>query len=103
MLRRSLLFASDNANNVKIKVSSMQIEILATSPQLGENTSRVDAKTTGDELEIAFNAKYILDTLMVMKGEEVDMGFVGKINPCVFKSPHDKTFLCIIMPLRVET
>ena len=102
-MKVSTLFARDNANNVKIKVSSMQIEILATSPQLGENTSRVDAKTTGDELEIAFNAKYILDTLMVMKGEEVDMGFVGKINPCVFKSPHDKTFLCIIMPLRVET
>jgi len=102
-MKVSTLFARDNANNIKIKVSSMQIEILATSPQLGENTSRVDAKTTGDELEIAFNAKYILDTLMVMKGEEVDMGFVGKINPCVFKSPHDKTFLCIIMPLRVET
>ena len=102
-MKVSTLFARDNANNVKIKVSSMQIEILATSPQRGENTSRVDAKTTGDELEIAFNAKYILDTLMVMKGEEVDMGFVGKINPCVFKSPHDKTFLCIIMPLRVET
>ncbi len=102
-MKVSTLFARDNANNVKIKVSSMQIEILATSPQLGENTSRVDAKTTGDELEIAFNAKYILDTLMVMKGEEVDMGFVGKINPCVFKSQHDKTFLCIIMPLRVET
>lgn len=102
-MKVSTLFARDNANNVKVKVSSLQIEVLATSPQLGENTSRVDAQTTGEELEIAFNAKYILDTLMVMKGEEVDIGFVGKINPCVFKSPHDKTFLCIIMPLRVET
>lgn len=102
-MKMSTLFARDAANNIKVKVTSKQIQVLATSPQLGENVSNVDAQTKGDELEIAFNAKYLLDALLVMGGKQVDMGFVGKLNPCVLKNPADKTFLCIVMPLRIET
>lgn len=102
-MKMSTLFARDAANNIKVKISAKEIEILATSPQLGENVSKVKAETKGEGLEIAFNAKYLLDALMVMGAEKIDVGFVGKLNPCVLKNPTDNSFLCIVMPLRVET
>jgi len=102
-MKMSTLFARDAANNIKMTVAAKQIEVLATSPQLGENRSQVVAQTKGEEMTIAFNAKYLLDALLVMGGKQVDMGFVGKLNPCVLKNPTDKSFLCIVMPLRVET
>lgn len=102
-MKMSTLFARDSANNIKMKVSSKEIEVLATSPQLGENTSKIPADTKGEELDIAFNAKYILDILMVMGGKQVDLGFVGKLNPCVIQDATDKSYLAIVMPLRMET
>lgn len=102
-MKMSTLFARDAANNIKVKVTGKEIEILATSPQLGENVSKVSAQTKGEEINIAFNAKYLLDALLVMGGKQIDVGFVGKLNPCVLKNPSDKSFLCIVMPLRVET
>lgn len=102
-MKMSTLFARDAANNIKVKLTKSEMEILATSPQLGENVSKVKTETKGEDLEIAFNAKYFLDALLVMGGKQIDVGFVGKLNPCVLKNPSDKSFLCIIMPLRVET
>ncbi|HLB32312.1 MAG TPA: DNA polymerase III subunit beta [Patescibacteria group bacterium] len=102
-MKMSTLFARDAANNIKLKIFSKQIEVLATSPQLGENKSLVPAETKGSELEIAFNARYILDALLVLSGDKIELDFVGKLNPCVLKDPSDKTFQYIIMPLRVET
>jgi DNA polymerase-3 subunit beta len=102
-MKMSSLFARDAANNIKIKVGAKEIEVLATSPQLGENKSVVAAETKGDGLEIAFNARYILDALLVMDGARIDVGFVGKLNPCVLKDQTDPNYQYIIMPLRVET
>lgn len=102
-MKMSTLFARDAAGSVKIKISAKQIEVLATSPQLGENKSTVQAETKGEELEIAFNARYFLDALLVLSGDKVDLGFVGKLNPCVLRDITDPNFQYIIMPLRVET
>jgi len=102
-MKMSALFARDTANNIKLKFAGKELEVLAESPQLGENHSTMPADIKGGELDISFNAKYILDGLPVIEGEEIEISLVGKLNPCVIKSPNDKTFVYIVMPLRVET
>jgi DNA polymerase-3 subunit beta len=100
-IKMSNLFARDAAGHIKIR--PQKIELLASSPQLGENKSVVNGAVTGGELDIAFNARYILDALQVIPYEKVELGFIGKLNPCVLRAPLDKNYLYIIMPLRVET
>ena len=101
-MKMSALFARDSANNIKVNISSKEIVILAISPQMGENKAKVNAQTTGGEIDISFNARYILDALQAMTGKQTELYFAGKLSPCIIKDPADKSYLCIVMPLRVE-
>ena len=53
----------------------------------------------GDDLEIAFNAKYLLDVLDVLESEEVVVELTEAVRAAVFR-PADRTdYLCVIMPM----
>lgn len=101
-MKMSELFARDAANNIKVSISSKEIKIVATSPQMGENTAKVSAQTTGGEIDVSFNARYIIDALQATNGKQIELYFIGKLNPCIVKDPKDTSYLSIVMPLRVE-
>jgi DNA polymerase-3 subunit beta len=53
----------------------------------------------GDDLEIAFNAKYLLDVLDVLESEQVAVELTESLRPAVFK-PADRTdYLYVVMPM----
>ena len=76
--------------------------ISANSPSVGEDSVEVEAKTIGEENEIAFNAKYILDALTSSDKEELVFEMTGPLNPGVFKIKEDSSYLHLIMPIRVQ-
>ncbi len=57
---------------------------------------------TGEENEIAFNAKYLLDVLTHLPDEDLTFEMSGPLNPGVFKIKNDPSFLHLIMPIRVQ-
>lgn len=97
----SSLFARETAGSVKVNIdsSSKQIGIESLASQLGENTAKVSAETTGDG-EITLNSRYIMDALGVLSGEDVFMGFNDKLEPFIIKDNKDDTYQHIIMPLK---
>lgn len=106
-LKMSSLFAKESANNVKIRVTGEQVQIIAVSPQLGDNTSSLNAKIEGGDLEIAFNARYILDALSIINTEDVKLE-LNEINPTKERKPSvlrpqiGDEYLYIIMPLDIQ-
>lgn len=102
-IRMASLFAKDNANNIKLNFNKENLTVSAISPQLGDNVSTVKLTSSkGEELEVAFNAKFILDILNVMETEEIRLANSGKLQPSLISLIGDKRFLYIIMPLRIE-
>lgn len=96
------IFARDAANLLKIKTGKKLINVSANAPQTGENTNEVEAQTEGEETEIAFNSRYLLDFLNNTEEEQVRIQFSGALNPAVFKGKKDEEFFHIIMPVRVQ-
>lgn len=94
------IFARDSANIVKLAIQKDRITVSSSSPSLGSNTVDVSAKLTGEENEIAFNAKYLLDLLSALPDEEMVFDMIGPLNPGVFKIKDDASFLHLIMPIR---
>jgi len=76
--------------------------VSANSPSVGEDNVEIEAKTTGEENEIAFNAKYLLDVLAGVNKEDLIFEMTGPLNPGVFKIKNDDSFLHLIMPIRVQ-
>lgn len=95
------IFAREGANIIKFSLTKESIIVSANSSS-GENTVRVDAKLIGEENEIAFNAKYLVDVLATLDNQELSFEMTGPLNPGVFKIPGDETFLHLIMPIRVQ-
>ena len=96
------IFARETANIVKFELKKDKIIVSSKTPSLGENTVEVEAKLTGEENEIAFNVRYLLDVLSQISAEEMVFEMQGPLNPGVFKIKDDSSFLHIIMPIRIQ-
>lgn len=101
-VKMAALFARQGANNIKIKFTPTVLVITSVADQIGDNTSSVPAQVSGDEVEITFNAKYVLDILQVMTEKKILFEVNDKASPGVIKSEKAKNYIYIIMPLRVE-
>lgn len=96
------IFARESSNIVKMKFKEGFLEMSANSPQVGENKSMLEAKIEGEELEIAFNYRFLTNFLGAVSSEEVCLEFSGSLNPGIFKAVGDENFLHIIMPIRLQ-
>ncbi len=102
-VRTSAIFAREAANIIKLSFLKRKIIITARTPSLGENTVEVEAKLSGEENEIAFNARYVLEALGNIDVEDVTFEMTGPLSPGVFKRKGDDSFLHVIMPIRTTT
>jgi DNA polymerase-3 subunit beta len=84
-------------------LDKQKITVSANAPQVGENVVELEAKIDGDGGEIAFNSRFLIDFLANYPDEEFIFEMTGALNPGVFKSTRDETYLHIIMPVRVQS
>lgn len=101
-VRRCSIFARETANVIKISIEKEKIRISANTPSIGENSVEVDAKIQGEENEIAFNARYLLELFSSIEEDIMVFEMAGPLNPGVFKIKGDNSFLHLIMPIRVQ-
>lgn len=101
-VKSASIFARDSANIIRLHVGKNALTISANAPQVGENTVEMDARTEGEEGDIAFNSRFLAELLSNFPGEEVVFEMTGALNPGAFRSPKDPAFLHIIMPVRVS-
>lgn len=101
-IKAGYVFARQTAGIIKLSIQRDKILVSANAPSVGENLIEVEAKTTGEENEIAFNARYLLDFLANSAGEIISFEMTGPLNPGVFKEVNDPSFMHLIMPIRVQ-
>jgi DNA polymerase III sliding clamp (beta) subunit (PCNA family) len=57
------------------------------------------ATITGEEIEINFNHKYIIDCFQSIDSDSVSLSFNGLNKPMVIKGVSDKSFTYLVMPM----
>jgi DNA polymerase III subunit beta len=102
-LRRAELVAADRANMVKVSVSKAQLIITANSDATGNAYEELDVEQTGDDLTIAFNARYLVEILNHIDSPQIVMEFLGPLSPAAIR-PSDEAEgvaqMYVLMPLR---
>lgn len=76
------------------------LEILTSDSELGEHTSRLSAQVTGENLQISFNQRYLLEGLEPISSESVILRFSGQSRPLVIQSPQDASYIYLVMPMK---
>jgi DNA polymerase-3 subunit beta len=103
----AFLFARDAANIIRFsmipgsELTPGQMIVTGTSAEFGDNVSEVDAAIEGNEIEIAFNARYMIDALSVMGTAEVAVETSTASSPGVLRPVSGDNFLCVIMPMHI--
>ena len=77
------------------------VEISSNSPEIGKVEEQIQAESIeGEELKISFSAKYMMDALKAIDGQDVTIQFTGAMRPFILKSVHDDSILQLILPVR---
>jgi len=100
ILKLSNVFA-DNFNQINIKVSPKDkiLEIRSKNSNVGENINKLQATISGEEIEINFNYKYIIDCFQSIDSDSISLSFNGLNKPMVIRGVSDKTFTYLVMPM----
>lgn len=100
--RASLLARGDRNNVVRLSIVDNEIiEISSNSPEVGKVEEQIPvASFTGADLRISFSAKFMMDALKAIDGQEVVIQFTGAMRPFILRSVHDDAILQLILPVR---
>lgn len=102
-LRRAELVAGDRASMVKLAVSNQTLIVTASSDISGNAYEELEVEQTGEDLAIAFNARYLVEILNHIKAEKTVIEFLGPLSPAAIRplEPLDAgQQLYVLMPLR---
>jgi len=93
---------TDKLNEVKvlIKEKAKNIEIFSAHSGLGENRYLIPAKIKGLPIDIVFNWRFLLSGAKELNGENIILGFSTDNKPAILKSPDDKSYFYILMPIK---
>jgi DNA polymerase-3 subunit beta len=100
VLKMSNVF-SDSFNQINIKVlpKDKVLEIKSKNSNVGENVNKLSATVSGEEIEINFNHKYIIDCFQSIDSDTVSLSFNGLNKPMVIRGISDKSFTYLVMPM----
>lgn len=100
-VKRIRLLSNEKTNGVKLSITTTELKISADHPSLGHATERIPIHYEGKELEIGFNAKYMVDSLTVLDVADIIYEFNNELSPVIIRSHEEENFLGIIMPLKI--
>lgn len=100
-LRRVSLLSEGKSKCVKFGIHGKGVLLKANSPELGEAEEEIQGEFTGGEMNIGFNARYVMDVLGATRGDKIVVELNHEQSPGIFRIADDPTFFGVIMPMRV--
>lgn len=101
-IKAASIFSKSGVNDVSLDLPADKniLMISATSGQVGESVSQIEAMVEGVDNGVVVNYRYLIDGLNSLKTEMVDLLVVDGNTPCVFKPVGVDNYQYIIMPIR---
>jgi DNA polymerase III subunit beta len=92
---------SDSLNQVKLKVDIKNKSLIIESKNndVGEYKEAINASVSGDNLELNFNNKFIIDCMQSIPSDSLTLNFGGVGKALAISGSSDKSFLYIVMPM----
>ena len=98
--RASIL--SDGKNNlIKVSVNN-NIFVVSSNSDNGGSIEEILVHKDGEDLEIGFNAKYLIDALKAIDDEEIMLRMNTSITPCVITPVEGDNYTHLVLPVRIN-
>src|SRR5579859_4134425 len=99
--KRVAILTSEKSSSIRYQIKPGKLTISSKTPDMGEAKEEMDISYKGEEIGIAYNAKYVLDVLKNVGTDHVQVELTQPLSPWVIRPKGDADYLCVIMPMRV--
>lgn len=101
-IKSASLFCKMGINDVKLTFlpAKKEMVVLSTNSGLGENITNIPVDIKGEEVDIVFNFRYLLDGLNNLQSERVIIKLTNQGAPGMFVPDNKEDYLYIVMPIR---
>jgi len=103
-IERVAQFADERSKAIRLKVIQGELKVHSSISETGEGEETIPIEYDGQEVEIGFNAQYLLDFLRAAEGSEIefhfkDGGSAGELRPR--NETPETVYRYIVMPMRI--
>ena len=112
-VRRAAIVARENAQRIVFRTKENKLVLTAESQMVGNAREELELEQDGEDVEIAFNARYLLDVLNVVDTERVYLDLTEPLKPGVLRpvsmldtvddgeAAAGESYLCVLMPMQI--
>ncbi|MDR1070833.1 MAG: DNA polymerase III subunit beta [Gracilibacteraceae bacterium] len=103
VVERAALLSRDNSMKMAFVRFKIEGDVL-TIDQNNESGSiyeKIEIEQEGDDLQLSFNARYLLDMVKVIDTEHLIMETGGSANASVFRPDGAENYISLVLPMRL--
>ena len=89
---------SDSSSYIILRFENNQLNLQASSAEVGEGSDMVEIAFEGEPFEVSFNPAYLADPLRNADADKIRMKINDPLNPVAIEGSEG--FLYVIMPIR---
>ena len=98
--RMALLTSEKIQSPVRCSITADEIK-LSCSTTVGRANDMITASVTGNDVEIGFNNRYLLDALKNAETDEVKILLNGSLQPMIIRPVNGDSFTFLVVPMRL--
>jgi DNA polymerase-3 subunit beta len=103
-IERVAQFADERSRSIRVQFTAGEMKVFSSSVETGESEESVPAEYDGPDMEIGFNAQYLLDFLRAVPQAQVafelkDQKSAGEMRPAGEAQPDRYRY--VVMPMRI--
>lgn len=103
---KAAIIAREASNIVRVQPDKKTLQIRSITTAMGEYSGELsltrEKENESDNLEVAFDIRYLLDFFSSVKPELVSVGVNDSLKPVGFKVPGLEDYVYVVMPFRVN-
>jgi len=93
--------SSDRTRAIKFKIRNKGLKISAENPDQGSAEEDVNVHYEGEDLDIGFNSKYLLDIARQVNGAHIKFLMSDNLSPTLIFDGDDNLALYLLMPMHI--
>ena len=103
-LERVSVLTDQKNNLVKFHLDSenKKVNLAVEAKELGNAKESIDAEVTGEEIEIGFNIRYLMDGLKALPNDEIKFQLNGTTQPVIVTPVGALQMTYLIMPVQIR-
>ncbi len=100
--KRAAIVARTVSNIVRLEITAEGMTVSATSSEIGEVNTPLEAEVEGEPLTIAFNVRFLMDVLGALETPQVSLAMTTPTAPGVIRAVGmEESFVYVVMPMHL--